>query len=188
MPTAYVSFCRPVNYDTATSLLRCCRETLYQTDKNGKRLGPWEKLRIMLSSHGGGLVPAFAAYNEIRSMPTELTTLNTGTTDSSAIMIFMAGKTRLACENSAFLFHQTSWTFSSVEQSLSVVADAQRWMATYQGMMANIVAANSKLEVPRVVEMMQVGTNLTSEQALDCGLIHGIEEPSIPDDARWWQA
>jgi ATP-dependent protease ClpP protease subunit len=61
-------------------------------------------------------------------------------------------------------------------------------MATYQGMMANIVAANSKLEVPRVVEMMQVGTNLTSEQALDCGLIHGIEEPSIPDDARWWQA
>ena len=46
-------------------------------------------------------------------MPIELETLNTGTTDSSALMIFMAGKKRYACAKSAFQLRQLSWSFLS---------------------------------------------------------------------------
>ena len=39
----------------------------------------------------------------------------------------------------------------------------------------------------KVIEMIQAGTTLTSQQAKDVGLIHDIIEPAIPAGARWWQ-
>jgi ATP-dependent protease ClpP protease subunit len=65
----------------------------------------FDRVRIMISSGGGNVIAAFGAYNEIRSMPIEIHTMNTGATDSSALMIFMAGKKRYASAKSAFLFH-----------------------------------------------------------------------------------
>ena len=105
MTMVYVSFCKPVNFDTATALIRTCREVVSDSAHN------WDKLRLMISSSGGNITAAFAAYNEIRSMPIELETLNTGATDSSALMIFMAGKKRYACARSAFQLRQLSWWF-----------------------------------------------------------------------------
>ena len=78
MTMVYVSFCKPVNFDTATALIRTCREVVSDGQHN------WDKLRLMISSGGGNITAAFAAYNEIRSMPIELETLNTGATNSSA--------------------------------------------------------------------------------------------------------
>jgi ATP-dependent protease ClpP protease subunit len=95
----------------------------------------WDKLRLMISSGGGNITAAFAAYNEIRGMPIELETLNTGTTDSSALMIFMAGKKRYACARSAFQLRQLSWWFPSKDDvALSVISDAARWLQQYQQM------------------------------------------------------
>ncbi len=184
MPTVYVSFCKPVNFDTATGLMKACRESL--SDGQNK----WEKLRLMISSGGGNIVAAFGAYNEIKSMPIEVHTLNTGATDSSALMIFMAGKKRYASTKSAFLFHQMSWTFQAKEDvTLSVVADAARWLQVYQDMMAETIADGTSggLTKQKVLEMMQAGTTLTPGDAKSVGLIHDIVEPLIPRDARWWQ-
>jgi ATP-dependent protease ClpP protease subunit len=184
MPTAYVSFCKPVNFDTATTLVRCCREAL--SDHGNK----WDKLTLMISSTGGSVAAAFGAYNEIMGMPIEVYTLNTGATDSSALMIFMAGKRRYACAKSAFLFHQMSWTFSAKEDvTLSVVSDAARWLQAYQDMMAETIAdgTNGKLTKQKVQEMMQIGTTLTPTEAKSFGLVHDIVEAVISADARWWQ-
>jgi ATP-dependent protease ClpP protease subunit len=188
MPTAYVSFCRPINWDTSSTLLTFCRSALFDRDKDGKRLGPYDKLRLMLTSAGGTVAAAFAAYNEIKSMPIEVHTINTGAVDSSAIMIFMTGKKRYACQASAFLFHQMSWTFSGKDDlPVLVLSDAVRWLNTYQGMMAGIISASTNLSRENVLEMMQVGTTLTAQESLERGLIHEIVEPAVPADARWWQ-
>jgi ATP-dependent Clp protease, protease subunit len=184
MTMVYVSFCKPVNFDTATALIRTCREVVSDAQHN------WDKLRLMISSSGGNVTASFAAYNEIKSMPIELQTLNTGATDSAALMIFMAGKKRYACTRSAFQFGQLSWSFQAKDDvTLSVISDAARWLQEYQQMMAEAIAdgTDGRLTRDRVFEMMQAGTTLTPQQAKDAGLIHDIMEPAIPADARWWQ-
>jgi ATP-dependent Clp protease protease subunit len=184
MTMVYVSFCKTVNFDTATALIRACREVVSDGQHN------WDKLRLMMSSGGGSITAAFAAYNEIRSMPIELETLNTGATDSSALMIFMAGKKRYACARSAFQLRQLSWSFQSKDDvALSVISDAARWLQEYQQMIAEAISEGTggRLTRDKVIEMIQAGTMLTSQQAKDVGLIHDIIEPAIPAGARWWQ-
>ena len=184
MTMVYVSFCKPVNFDTATALIRTCREVVSDAQHN------WDKLRLMISSSGGNVTASFAAYNEIKSMPIELQTLNTGATDSAALMIFMAGKKRYACTRSAFQFGRLSWSFQAKDDvTLSVISDAARWLQEYQQMMAEAIAdgTDGRLTRDKVVEMIQVGTTLNPQQAKDVGLIHDIVEPTIPADARWWQ-
>jgi ATP-dependent protease ClpP protease subunit len=188
MPMAYVSFCKPVNADTATVLLQHVRSTLsHSVDKKASN---FDRVRLMISSGGGNVVSAFGAYNEIKSMPIEVHTMNTGATDSSALMIFMTGKKRYACSKSAFLFHQMAWTFTSKDDlPLTVISDAARWLTTYQSMMAETIADGSdgKLTKDRVMSMMADGTTLTPKEALDVGLVHEIAESAIPRDAVWWQ-
>jgi ATP-dependent Clp protease protease subunit len=137
----------------------------------------------MISSGGGNITAAFAAYNEIRSMPIELETLNTGATDSPALMIFMAGKKRYACARSAFQLRQSSWSFPSKDDvALSVIADTAKWLQEYQRIMAETIAegTDGRLTSDKVVEMIQAGTTLNPQQAKDIGLIHDIIEPTIP--------
>ena len=184
MTMVYVSFCKPVNIDTATALIRTCREVVSDGQHN------WDKLRLMISSGGGNITAAFAAYNEIRNMPIELETLNTGTTDCSALMIFMAGKKRYASAKSAFQLRQLSWSFQSKDDvAHSVISDAARWLQEYRQMIAEAIAEGSdgRLTPDKVIEMIQNGTTLNSQQAKDVGLIHDIIEPAIPTEARWWQ-
>jgi ATP-dependent protease ClpP protease subunit len=66
MTMVYVSFCKPVNFDTATALIRTCREVVCDGQHN------WDKLRLMMSSGGGNVTAAFAAYNEIAACQSNL--------------------------------------------------------------------------------------------------------------------
>jgi ATP-dependent Clp protease, protease subunit len=188
MPMAYVSFCKAVNYDTVTSLLNFVRSTLSHS-KDGKASN-FDHVRIMISSGGGNMIAAFGAYNEIKSMPVEIHTMNTGATDSAALMIFMAGKKRYACPRSGFLFHQTAWTFSSRDDvPLTVISDAARWLNSYEAMMAEVIADGSKgkLTKDKVLSMIAVGTTVTAKEALDIGLVDEIAEAAVPREAVWWQ-
>jgi ATP-dependent protease ClpP protease subunit len=191
MPMAYVSFCKPVNADTISTLLQYCRATLNDyADKEQTKKNNWDRLRLMISSGGGNVAAAFGAYNELRGMPIEIHTINTGATDSAALMIFMTGKKRYATPTSAFLFHQLTWTFSAKDDvPLTVVADAARWLRTYQDMMADAIftGTGGKLTKDRVSEMMHVGTTVTPHEAKQLGLIDDIVDAAIPADARWWQ-
>ncbi len=184
MTMVYVSFCKPITFDTATALIRTCRDVVSDSAHN------WDKLRLMISGGGGNITASFAAYNEIRSMPIELETLNTGAIESPALMIFLAGKQRYACARSAFQFRQLSWSFPNKDDvALSVIADTARWLQEYQRMMADAIAdgTDGRLTADKVLEMMQAGTTLNPQQAKDVGLIHDIVEPTIPAGARWWQ-
>ena len=73
--------------------------------------------------------------------------------------------------------------------ALSVISDAAKWLQEYQQMMAGAIAdgTDGRLTRDKVVELIQTGTTLNSQQAKDFGLIHDILEPAIPADARWWQ-
>ena len=107
MTMVYVSFCKPVNFDTATALIRTCREVVSDGQHN------WDKLRLMISSGGGSITAAFAAYNEIRNMPIELETLNTGTTDSLCSHDLHGRKEAVRVHQICVSIRQLSWSFLS---------------------------------------------------------------------------
>ena len=81
-----------------------------------------------------------------------------------------------------------AWTFSGKDDvPLAVIADAARWLKTYQEMMAETIAAatNGGLSKDRILEMMLSGTTLTPTDAKACGLAEDVVEAAIPADARW---
>lgn len=148
----------------------------------------WDTVKMNISCGGGDIVAGITLYNELRSMPFELHTHNTGAVDSAAILLFMTGRRRFACDFSAFHFHQPAWTFAAREQlSRTVIVDASRWLDTYQDMMARVVSQGSNLKADEVQDMMNRGATLSSKQALDCGLVHEIGEPTFQRDSRWHQ-
>ena len=208
MPTAYMVFGRPVNPDTATSLIHGARtllgetvpvipaqiqQILQQSMAAGQLVLPaftpvWDTLKISIASGGGDVVSAFGIYNELKAMPLTIHTHNAGAVDSAAIIPFMLGERRTAAASSAFFFHQIHWTFSANGNlTTTTINDATEWLGTYEDLMADLVVERSGMEKSEVLKLMREGTSIRPQRALELGLIHEIEEHSIPQNARSWQ-
>jgi ATP-dependent Clp protease protease subunit len=192
--TAHIFFGKPINADTATGLVAACRNLIGERAKvaDGAPQGPllWSDFRVEISSPGGEVGPAFSMFNELIGMSIPVHTHNAGQVDSSAIMPFMAGTRRTASPMSAFVFHQSTWTFgaTATTQTAIQMQDAVRWLETYDAMIAETVASRSAtLKKEDVLSMMRAGTLVTPADALKVGLIHAIEECRTPRDARSWQ-
>jgi ATP-dependent protease ClpP protease subunit len=190
MTTAHIYFGRPINLDTAANLVNACRSLITEMTQATGAASPtlaWSDLRIEIASGGGDVVAAFAMFNEIIGMDIPVDTHNAGAVDSSAIMPFMAGRRRTASTMSAFMFHQTVWSFPTVSQTGTQIKDASRWLALYDGMVADTIATRTTLSRDQVLEMMRDGASLTPKEALATGIVHAIEECRTPRTARSWQ-
>jgi ATP-dependent protease ClpP protease subunit len=148
----------------------------------------WNVLKISIASGGGDIIAAFGAYNELKALPLTIHTHNAGAVDSAAIVPFMLGERRTAAAASAFFFHQVQWTFPSNQNlTATVISDATKWLGTYEDLMAVTVSGRSGIPKNDVLKMMREGTTVTPERAKELGLIHEIEEHTIPQSARTWQ-
>src|SRR5208282_3839681 len=97
---AYVSFVRPINWDTVTPLLNACNQIV----NSGA-----QQLCLLIGSPGGQVDPGFAIYNQLIGLPIEVITHNISCVDSMANVVFLAGSKRRACTNATFLFHGIKW-------------------------------------------------------------------------------
>lgn len=134
------------------------------------------------------MVAAFGAYHEISSIAdVELHTHNSGAVDSAAILLFLTGRRRTASPSSAFMFHQTVWTFNVIGQTRTQIDDVSRWLRIYDGYMAEAIAAGSRLSVDDAKRMMREGASLTAQEALEVGLVHAVENMRTARNIRSWQ-
>lgn len=186
MATAYVYFGKPINVDTTTALITACRTLAWESDaSSGDPL--WDKIHLTIASGGGGITQGFAAFNELKALPVELTTHNVGSVDSAAILIFMAGSKRLAVKASGFLFHESTWNFAGQgDVTLTTAGNTKKWLETYEGMQAEIVASRTGLQQDDVRKMMRDGTCIRSEEAVTLGLVDSVQEFALPRTARSW--
>jgi ATP-dependent Clp protease, protease subunit len=188
MATAYIFFGKTFNPDTATALIQASRALMGDKNPNAPAQFLWDHFHYSMSSGGGDIISAFAAFNELKGLPLKVTTHNAGAIDSAAIMPFMVGSRRTASHSSAFFFHQLQWTFASnANLTMTTINDATKWLGTYENLMAEFVSDQSELEKSEVLKMMREGTSVLSTEAKAMGLIHDVEECSIPQDARSWQ-
>ena len=96
MPTAYISFSAEINQSTSEILLG----SIFDHVNKGT-----EALYLLFSSSGGGVDQGITIYNLLRGLPVPLTIHNVGSVNSIANVIFLAGKKRIACQHSTFMFH-----------------------------------------------------------------------------------
>lgn len=69
---------------------------------------PMDSLTINISSLGGGVTPAIAMYNYLKSKPFKVYTHNLSEVGSAAILIYLAGEKRTAEDVSKFMIHPIS--------------------------------------------------------------------------------
>ncbi len=174
MPAVYISFVRPVNYDSVSALLNQCNVAV---------AGGFNEINILISSPGGDLIPGFGAYHQLLGMPAEIVTHNIGSIDSIANIIFLAGKRRYACAASSFLFHGTHWNFGGAavikKPQLGEIVDS---LEVDEGKMKDIIILRCKLTREELDKMMLSGETLSAPDAKASELIHDIREVNIPSN------
>lgn len=172
MTAAYISFVRPVNYESVSALLHQC---------NISAASGASEINILISSPGGDLIPGFGAYHHLLGMPVDIVTHNIGSIDSIANVIFLAGKRRYACATSSFLFHGIHWNFGGVNAlKKPQLQEIVRALEVDEGKMKGIIPLRCKLTLQDLDRMMLSGETLDATNAKTAEVVHDIREVNIP--------
>jgi ATP-dependent protease ClpP protease subunit len=175
----YISFVRPINWDTVNPLLDTCNQAI----NDGAR-----QLYLLLSSPGGDVDPGVAVYNQLLGLPADIITHNTGCIDSIANVIFLAGSQRLACPNSTFLFHGVHWDLSdAVELWRPQLMEITSSLQAAENKMRDIIVNRSNLSKEDVDAFFAEGATKDAAFALSKGIINAIEDINIPQGAHIFQ-
>ncbi len=173
---AYISFVRPINWDTVNPLLDTCNQAI----NNGAT-----ELYLVLSSPGGDVDPGVAVYNQLIGLPADVITHNSGCIDSIANVIFLAGSKRLACPNSTFLFHGVHWDLSdAVELWRPQLMEIITSLTAAENKMRDIIVNRSNLSKEDVDAFFAEGATKDAAFALSKGIISAVEELEFPQGAH----
>lgn len=172
----YVSFIRPITWDTVSSLLNTCNQIVQNKIK---------KLHLLLSSPGGQFYPALAAFNQLKGLPIVIDIYNVGCIGSSAFLIFMAGSSRWACDNASFIFNNIDIPYitdvvepNGKEMVLKMIND--RFL--------KIVTKETGLIKDDINALCAQGAIKDAHFAEARRIIHGIKELKIPQGGQIIQA
>ena len=155
-------------------------------DFTSKAIAQYEPktLYFLFSSGGGWVNSGVTLYNYLRGLPQETVMHNTGSVDSIANAVFLAGKKRYAAPASVFVLHGISWTFpqgSSLSYS-QMQETVSRFDAAEQ-LTAKIIGEQTKLTAEEVRALFQQGESKSPDFALEKEMIHEIREVNIEPGA-----
>ncbi|MGC2518295.1 MAG: ATP-dependent Clp protease proteolytic subunit [Burkholderiales bacterium] len=125
-----------------------------------------EKLFLLMNSSGGSLDDGFSLYNLLRTIQTEVVTVNMGQIASIANVPFLAGSHRIACPHSYFHFHNFDWNYPSAHT-------LTRQQFTDHTQLIDIARVNKKA-------LFKAHTKLTEA---DFETLKFLEEPLVKDAA-----
>lgn len=113
-----------------------------------------------------------------------------GNIESIGVVVFLAGKTRIACPHSRFLIHPLNCTFSAGtidhsrlrEQVGTLDDDVERYAQIFD---EATKGANKPLKVRTHLSSQE--KIVAAADALSCGIVSRVEQASIPKGAvDWW--
>jgi ATP-dependent protease ClpP protease subunit len=177
---AYISFVRPINWDTVNSLLNHCNQAINHGAK---------QLYLLVSSNGGLVDPGFAVYNQLRSLPVEVITHNIGSVDSTGNVVFLAGSKRFACGNATFLFHGIHWGFGpGAEIRRPQLMEIIAALKAAESKMMDLIVNRSSLSREEVDAFFTEGAMKDASFALSKSIIEEIKDVAIPPGVTVIQA
>ena len=135
------------------------------------------KIFLLFSSLGGNTQEGFTLATIIRNSKVPILIHATNNIDSIANVIYLSAKERSAESYAKFFLHgtNTSGTFdekSLNEQLLAVKTETTR--------IAYYISENSNLNLSDVQDMMNKGTSISAQQALQYGIVQTINHLDVP--------
>jgi ATP-dependent protease ClpP protease subunit len=148
----------------------------------------FKEVTLCLSSLGGILVDAYYAYNMLEALPLKLITYNVSTIQSAANMLYLCGDERYATPGSTFFFHQTA--FDAVPGQRVTEALATERLKAIQledARTAEIIANKTAQPIESVRQWQNTERLMSTDDAIQHGLLHEVRPLVIPDDALFRQ-
>lgn len=176
-----IHFMRSINPDTMAGLQNVALSALQQ--------GATE-ISIHISSDGGTNDQGFAAYHFLRSLPIPVTMHCIGNVESMAIIMFLAGASRLIVPHGKIKVHPMHWGFNGgpvdhdrlAEYVASLDFDAKRYADIFE---ERTHGAHKIVDVRS--HLAGKAELLVSAAAVEAGIATGVAEATIPATAvRWW--
>jgi ATP-dependent protease ClpP protease subunit len=153
---------------------------------------------LMLSSCGGSS-ENFVIFGRY-FLDRKLSIIGRNNVDSVALSLFLCGEKRVAMPDTQFLIHENSLVCDSggrvtkgEAQMRALIHEHQRemsefffWSDVYQtlrqldAMYAELVSYRTALSAATASSLMYEGHCFGVEEALECGIIHGIIEDDVP--------
>jgi ATP-dependent Clp protease protease subunit len=144
-----------------------------------------DTLYFLFSSNGGDVDSGITLFNFLKALPVEIVMHNTGSIDSIATVIFMAGTKRYASKHSTFLFHGIASQFpAAASVDRSKLQELLSGLIQGENKLAGIIAGNTKLSEEEIRGLFLQGESKDLTFAMDKGVIQEIRDASIPKNAQ----
>lgn len=168
--TTYLSYIGPINEESVKQICQAFNHAV-ETGCGA--------VHFVLQSGGGNIDSGIFLYSYLKSLPINVTVHNIGDVSSIAVVVYVAGKTRLCSKFSSFLLHPSTYNTGGPMP-----------VAALQGNLDALIAKDS-----RINSILNAETSL-SKEALDArtlydltidafgavqnGIAHKIEEFHLP--------
>jgi ATP-dependent Clp protease protease subunit len=178
MTIAYYGFTGPIDPNSVTRLCAAINHGV----NNGA-----SGIYLTFSSLGGYTADGIYLYNHIRAMPIPVTIHATGNVASVAVAVLAGAQSRLCSRHVLFMIHPTAVPGSAEGMSWerlrnlmdSALAEEDRTDGILRDRCSipdNILAARRFREV-----------HFSAENAVEFGIVHRVEEFTLPDGSRMMQ-
>ena len=134
-----------------------------------------DEIVIQVASSGGSSDHGLLIFNYLRQLSIPITTLGMGNVDSAAVMIFCAGKKRIAMKSCRILLHEALTTIQGSFNTVKLHEIAymnERNTHDYSSVIADVTGK----DITEVVEQVKEGRVLSSEEAKNFGLVTNISD------------
>jgi ATP-dependent Clp protease, protease subunit len=137
------------------------------------------------SSPGGSIAAGITLYNFLKALPVELIMHNTGSVDSIATVIFLAGVKRYACLHSRFLFHGIGMDLPpGARLGTAQTRELLSGLDQDERRIKELVVERSKVTESEMVSLLQQGETKNPAFALEKGIIDDIRDFVLPVGAQ----
>lgn len=132
-------------------------------------------VHLLLQSHGGFISDGICLYNYLSNLPIRIVTYNGGAVASIAILLFLAGQERHASRTGRFMLHKShaSVPGGARPDMLRIIAEG---LEADDRRTESILRQSVSLSDAQWAIHATSDLHLTSEMALETGLIHSVAD------------
>ena len=142
-----------------------------------------KKVHLLVQSAGGHVGSGIAIYNFLKGIPLEVVTYNCGAVYSIAVIVFLAGHTRIASPHASFMIHKTtaSLNFPIGIDSIRTRAESIELddKNTEDILREHIEMPDSKWDIHRKADL-----TISATDALDFKIVHQLGSFQVPQGGQ----
>ncbi len=185
MATVALNFNGPISHPATTKLRNSLCASVTELLPDGKR--KFDKLYLFMNSGGGSLDDGISLFGLIRTLPIEVTTINTGLIASIAIAPFLAGKKRVAFPGSRFHFHDFEWNYGTPHNLTRLeYLDHTQILEAARQFTFEILKQNTSLtddDLQRL-KLLDIPTIQDAAFAKERGIVHQVDYFPLPENTQ----